>query len=193
MVLLLGRVRAHERRRPRAFHDRDLGRVELRLVLLDATCDCGFSLAMCLAVYIASAKELPLVAWEEAQPAFYVDDVVPDDPVRARLSMQNVYYLGSHEGCGCGFKYGVMPAGLENQEEEAKGRAAVDALRAYVAKAAVDQPVELFACWEGEQQLPALEAADISPEHLGGNSFDLVQRHLLSVTVTGGTDGDRAS
>lgn len=181
MLLLLGRVRAHERRKPRAHYERGPRRFVLRLVLLDATCDYESNLAMCLAVYIASATALPLVAWDEARPAFYVDGVAPDDPVRARFLMPNVYYLGSHEGCGCGFKYGVMPAGLEDQEDEATGRAAVDALRAYVAQAAVGRPVEMFACWEGEQQLPALETERISPGQLGGNSFDFKQRRLLRV------------
>lgn len=125
-----------------------------------------------------------MVAWEEARPAFYVDGVAPDDPVRGRFSMPNGYYLGSHEGCGCGFKYGVMPAGLEEQEDETKGRASVNALRAYVTKAAVHQPVEVFACWEGEQLLPALAVAQISPEHLGGESFDFQQRHLLRVETS---------
>lgn len=153
-------------------------------MLLDATCDYESNLAMCLAVYIASATALPLVTWDEARPAFYVDGVAPNDPVRARFSMPNVNYLGSHEGCGCGFKYGVMPAGLEDQDDEAKGRAAVDALRAYVAKAAVGQPIEMFACWEGEQQLPVLETERISPEQLGGESFDFQQRHLLRVETS---------
>lgn len=123
-------------------------------MLLDVTCDYESNLAMCLAVYIASATALPLVAWEEARPA--------------RRS-------------------------TSDREDEAKGRAAIDALRAYVAKAAVDRPVDLFACWEGKQQLPALKTERISPAQLGGDAFDFQQRHLLSVTVTGGTDGDHAS
>lgn len=134
---------------------------------------------MCLAVYAASAVTLPLIAWDQSRPAFHAAEVAADDPVRARFSLPNVRYLGSHQKCGCGFKYGVTPSVAEEAEEEASGRASVEALRAYVACAAAGQPVELFACWEGEQALPALGVTPISLALLGGSSFEFQERFLL--------------
>ncbi len=139
---------------------------------------------MCLAVYVASPSTLPLLAWDEARPAFHVREVAPDDPVRQRFSLPSVYYLGSHQGCGCGFQYGVLPADLQDPEEEARGRTAVDALRAYVARAASGQPVEVFGCWEGEQALPALATERITLDQLDGESFDFPQRQLLRVEAS---------
>ena len=56
---------------------------------------------MCLAVYLASDKPLPLVEWNEKQPKFNVlplDD--RDTQVTKQFRNPFVVYAGSHEGCG---------------------------------------------------------------------------------------------
>jgi hypothetical protein len=62
---------------------------------------------MCMVVYLAADAPLPLISWDAQAPAFHVKALGSrDDPVRARFSKPHVYYVGSHEGCGCGFGYG---------------------------------------------------------------------------------------
>lgn len=134
---------------------------------------------MCLAVYLASAHPLPLVPWDSARPAFHVTEA-GKTPVRARFGLPRVYRLDSHEGCGCGFEYGQWP--VESDEDrlrEVQGRASVASLRAYVTAVAQRAPVELYACWEGEQELAAKDVADVEPAQLGGAEFRFVQRRLL--------------
>ena len=72
---------------------------------------------MCVAVYIASPSSLPLVAWREEAPAFYVQEAESNDPVRAHFAWPNVYYAGSHEGCACGFAYNQMPEHLQEADD----------------------------------------------------------------------------
>lgn len=134
---------------------------------------------MCMAIYIASPAKLPLVAWHEEQPAFYVDEAEAGDPVRAHFSWPNVYYAGSHEGCGCGFSYDQMPEALQEPDEEAERRASLAALRVYVARATALGPVQLFACWEGEQSCPEKDRLQVSPDALGGDSFTFEQLRML--------------
>jgi hypothetical protein len=134
---------------------------------------------MCLAVYIASPSPLPLVAWHEETPAFYVQEVEAADRVRAHFAWPNVYYAGSHEGCGCGFAYNQMPEHLQEADDEARRRASVAALREDVTKATAPGPVQLFACWEGEQSFPEKDRVTVSPDVLGGEAFDLEQLRML--------------
>src|SRR5512140_3754774 len=101
---------------------------------------------MCMAIYISSPSRLPLLPWDEERPAFYVEEAESNDPVRVHFSWPNVYYAGSHEGCGCGFSYNQMPEELQDQADELQRREAVAALRRYVERAIALGPVQLFAC-----------------------------------------------
>ncbi len=130
---------------------------------------------MCLAVYMASPLPLPLIAWDD-HPAFYVEEVPHDDLVRAHFSHPNVYYLGAHEGCGCGFAHGLLPLKTEDdRKNDDAGRASVAALKSYVGAAASSAPAELYACWEGEQGLPVQARLNATVDMLGGgDSFEFV-------------------
>ena len=134
---------------------------------------------MCLAVYIASPSRLPLIAWREERPSFYVDDAEPDDPVRVHFPWPNVYYAGSHEGCGCGFAYGQMPEGLEDPDDDVRRRASLAALREYVTSATTLGPVHLYACWEGEQSYPEKSRGEVTVDVLHGDSFDFEQLRMM--------------
>ncbi len=134
---------------------------------------------MCVAVYVSAPSPLPLIPWREESPAFYVEDVPPDDPVRSRFSWPNVYYAGAHEGCGCGFAYNQVPENLQEADEEGRARASASALRQYVSDATARGPVQLYACWEGEQSFPVKERVAALPDVLGGDSFKFVQLTML--------------
>src|SRR5438270_9761985 len=61
---------------------------------------------MCLALYIAASKPLPVVPWDPKRPAFHVVPLPEDmEDVRSLLPYPHIYYVGSHEGCSCAFNY----------------------------------------------------------------------------------------
>jgi len=61
-------------------------------------------------VYIASDHELPLIEWNEDAPAFHVRELhEKEKAVRAQFTLPHIYYVGAHEGCGCGFQVGEYP------------------------------------------------------------------------------------
>jgi hypothetical protein len=116
---------------------------------------------MCMVVYLASDYPLPTSAWDQAKPGFYVTEVAnSDEPVRRQFSKPYVYYVGSHEKCGCGFQYDQW----EGDEEDALKLDAVQHSRLRLAEflsAALQHQsaVELFACWDGDEAC--------LPEHRG--------------------------
>ena len=139
---------------------------------------------MCMAVYLAASTPLPLVPWDAERPAFHVDPLTDDDAVRVQFSRPHVVYAGSHEGCGCGFEYGRWEG--EKPEQAAAARATVAALRAYVAGVLeAGEPVELYACWEGEQgEAPAHRLA-LTPDDLGGPAFWFEERTFAVISPAG--------
>ena len=62
---------------------------------------------MCMLLYIASDHPLPEIPWDEKNPAFYVTSKLWEkaECIRNIFTKPYVYYLGSHQKCGCGFSY----------------------------------------------------------------------------------------
>ena len=115
---------------------------------------------MCLALYIASVKPLPVIPWDPNKPAFHVVPLSESmGDVRKLLTFPHVYYIGSHEGCSCAFNY----------EHELKS---VIELRDYLRKAlAVADEIEGFSCRPGDEQLNVKHSVIISPSGLALPEF----------------------
>jgi hypothetical protein len=135
---------------------------------------------MCMAVYIASNFPLPLVAWREDQPDFYVTELGDgDEKVRTQFSKPNIYYVGSHTGCGCGFEYGKYPEYEDHVEES---RQSVMQLSQYLTKATEqNETIELFACWEGAQAEMPVKRGKARPSDMGGERFWFEEQEFLLV------------
>lgn len=117
---------------------------------------------MCLALYIASFKPLPVIPWDPTKPAFHVIPAPESmQAVRKLLPHPHVYYVGSHEGCSCAFNY----------EHELKS---VLELRDYLRKAlAVADEIEGFSCRPGDEQLNVKHSVTISPSGVALPEFFL--------------------
>lgn len=129
---------------------------------------------MCLAVYIASSLNLPLVVWNENEPAFYVSDLTNDKDVRNQFTLPNVRYVGSCEGCGCGFlKDGEYDDGLAKVNEDYARLAAY-----IVALQEEGSDIELFSCWEGDQTAARVFDEKIRADDLTKEGFEFKEKAL---------------
>ncbi|MBN1426843.1 MAG: hypothetical protein JXB07_00575 [Anaerolineae bacterium] len=142
-------------------------------------------------VYIASESPLPLIAWNDQCPAFYVTELPrpQDEQVRVQFSKPYVYYVGSHQGCGCGFLYGQYPGFEDDANEERDKRESVARLSQYLAEAvAANGPIELFACWDGDQAIEPEDWGNITPEDIGGEVFYLEELQFLVIGAEAGSN-----
>jgi hypothetical protein len=131
---------------------------------------------MCLSVHIASNLPLPVSTWNPEARGFYIEAVPEDAPVRVQFSLRNVYFAGSHLGCGCGFqKY-------EDDDEREKTQANYTALAGVIRDVlSQSSSVEIFTCWEGDDRKPEwLESVSVSELLLP--EFVLQERQFLRVT-----------
>lgn len=117
---------------------------------------------MCLALYIASPKPLPLVPWDPKKPTFHVVPLEDSNHrVRKILPHPHIYYVGSHEGCSCAFNY----------EHDIK--AAVE-LRDYLRRAlTVTNEIDGFSCRPGQADLKVKHSVTISPSGVALPEFYL--------------------
>lgn len=121
-------------------------------------------------VWLGSAQSLALSDAARAR----ITDEPAGAAVRVHFTTPHVVRVGSHEGCGCGFSsdwllyQGVADAtearALEGAMSEVERsdfeqeQASRELLAELVAQASLGGPVELFACWTGDEPQPALGA-----------------------------------
>jgi hypothetical protein len=103
---------------------------------------------MCLAVYIASNKELPLIPWDENNRRLNVSKEDESNQVKKHLGKKYLYYVGSHSGCGCGFVYGDY---VDDENEEELKRKSFEDLITYLKDNIEDEGFEVYCCWEGDE------------------------------------------
>jgi len=151
---------------------------------------------MCLMVWIGTASPVSPVAKPTEPTAdagyHYVEEVAVDAPIRARFTTPHVTYVGSHEGCGCGYSSGdlswqgidnvadavaLLGAMADDEREEflAKQRSR-DRLRTLVCAALEEGPVEIYACWAGDEEAAPIGEQTIAPARLTERTTPLEER-----------------
>jgi hypothetical protein len=116
--------------------------------------------AMCLALYLAAAQELPVIPWDEHKPAFHLVRLPKTaEGVRKHFRADYVYYAGSHQGCSCAFNY-------EHEYDS------IIELRNYLRNALIClDEVEMFACQTGAEAEDTQHALISSPEGIALAEF----------------------
>lgn len=138
--------------------------------------------AMCMVVYVGSDQPLPRQPWDEAAPAFCVTDIPEcDAEVTRHFSKPHVCYVGSHEGCGCGFQSSEFP-----EDDDPDDLAVARQQRAHLARllrVALEQSttLELYACWSGDESKDVEYRGVVVPEDLLSARERFRERELLTV------------
>jgi hypothetical protein len=138
---------------------------------------------MCMVVYVGSGYPLPTLPWNAACPRLHVTELdVRGAPVRRRFTKPCVYYVGSHEMCGCGFSYGEYE-GFEEEADLPQKRQSRRLLAEFLAVALQHQAeVELFACWYGDEAHEPEHRGRVRPVDLLQTRTFFRERELLIVS-----------
>ena len=147
---------------------------------------------MCTAIYIASEVPLPLVEWRDEAPCFYLTPLdARTEVIRPFFAGSYVYYVGSHQGCGCGLAYQPYPGG--DDEEATLTQRDWELFATYLASALERVPeIELFTCWEGDQHEPPHVRVSITPDDIREGRFRYEEGTYASIrlrSVTGTLSG----
>lgn len=141
---------------------------------------------MCLVLYLASEKHRPVIAWDDAEPSFHVS--LDDDDaakVAPHFTKPIVHYVGSDNGCGCGFRQ-EHDCMSDDPEQIASKSDNQCRLRDYVAACLADEgSIELYSCWSGDESLPREHARAISIDDLLSGDFAFLERQLTVVKPNG--------
>ena len=131
---------------------------------------------------MASDKERPSIPWREDKPAFHVTREDPD-ALRARRHFHkpHLYYVGSDEGCGCGFQR-EHDRLSETPEERGRTRANQENLADYLRQCLEDEEeIELYGCWSGDEGEEATSERDLPLDSLLSDSFAFVESQRIRI------------
>jgi hypothetical protein len=134
-------------------------------------------------IYIAADNPLPIIEWQENVTPFCVSELSEDEKrVIKQFTKPFVAYTGSYEGCGCGFTYDDEPIEDEDDARRDKlSRESVKQFSEYLSNLVKNGSVELFACWDGDQETKPEKKLTVTPDYLGGEEFAFEEKQFLKV------------
>lgn len=134
-------------------------------------------------IYIASDFFLSTIDWDENDPKFYVQREQEAD-IKKKFTKQNIYYIGSSQGCGCGFGYedefGLTYPAQAGQKEGIVESDDLHRLRDYITKAAETGELELFSYWDGEEW-EEKSRISVTPDYFGQDAFWVKKGEFMTI------------
>jgi hypothetical protein len=138
---------------------------------------------MCNVYYLGSDANLPICGPTDYK-GFHVKELGPYEMVvRRNLPFKYVRYVGSHQGCGCGFRNEGNAYREACELEKAATQADHDSLVAYLLSLPVQpRPMQIFSCWSGDEKLPPEYFSTYRLAELAGPTFAFsIGRELITL------------
>jgi hypothetical protein len=134
---------------------------------------------MCHVLYMASGKERPLVSCDDSRRGFHVRHGA--EVALPHLTKPHLHYLGSDQGCGCGFQHLPLDM-MEDEEQRATVKTNQEGLARYLSSCLADEEsIELFTCWNGDESHPLEHRRDIHVSDLLKDDFEFMEKELVTV------------
>ncbi len=150
---------------------------------------------MCMTFYIGSSQPLPILQWDGNNPGFHTIPLSEEEKsIYKQISFPNILYVGSHHGCGCGFRHAILDgeqwSRLVFEEEELEELEKIQGnhlqLYNYIQSNAGDgEPFEIYGCWDGDLNEAALSVEEINVADLLAKDFDFRERGLYTIKTAG--------
>lgn len=143
---------------------------------------------MCVSVYLGSEDPLPAAEsfGIDAAQLRIVEATNSPDGVRTNLESARIYYVCSHEGCGCSFNYLSIDSIQESISSEdsdlleyeiterGRNRDSLLALQKYLCQVLSSHGrVSMLVTWAGQESRPPMRYDHISPSYFDGDAFSL--------------------
>lgn len=143
---------------------------------------------MCVSVYLGSVESLPAADsfGIDAAQLHIVEAINSPNGVAAFLEAKRIYYVCSHEGCGCSFNYLSVDSIRESISaedsdlleyeitERGRNRDSLLALKTYLSQTLSSHDrIIMLVTWAGKETRPPLKNEYVSPAYFDGDSFSL--------------------
>ena len=148
---------------------------------------------MCFVLYMAADAEIPDIPFDADAPALNTQSLSNSElPLRDVFHKRHMKFLGSSNGCGCGYRYlsyqdGQWPEEYligTDPESDADAQPEHESLHRFI----LDQlqhndKIELYGCWDGDFRHPPARHDVIGVDDLISDDFFLRERCHYTVTL----------
>lgn len=155
---------------------------------------------MCFVLYLGTDQPVGTIPWNDRNPKLNTQDLTElDAGVVRHFEAPHVKYLGSDQGCGCGFRHvsyqnGEWPGeSMIGKEHDTGGEQQPnhEQLHAFL-KELLEQSdrVELYGCWDGEIMEASAGVAELPLDRILDRDFYFRERHGYTIRRSGDGGGD---
>lgn len=151
---------------------------------------------MCFVLYVASRSSPELIPWDEERPQFSTQTPSEHDAqaLKRQFTLPVVTYLGSDQGCGCGFRHFPQEIDVQFEVPPNYFTDEVDdgdttqpnhsALAEHLKNQFATEPfVELFRCWSGDEDQPQRVTKEIYISKITEATFGFHERALYKMNL----------
>ncbi len=136
---------------------------------------------MCMMVYIGADNELPIIEYQGEISSICtrkLNDAYTDDRfAKENLTKEYKYYIGSWQGCGCGFRFDMNCEGFSSEGNE-RGKQSVQSLFDYIKTYVKNNNCELLSFWAGDGMN---EPDDILKSFVLNDSFEFLEGQYITI------------
>lgn len=142
---------------------------------------------MCMTLYLSANSKMPRIKWDKNSPAFNAKDLEEsENAVRNYFSLSDVLYVGSDQGCGCGFRHALLSNGEwlnvieeDNNSEQINHQALLDYIRTYTN----DGLIEIYSSWNGDVNDLPICKEEINGKDLINKDFYFKERGFYQISI----------
>jgi hypothetical protein len=139
---------------------------------------------MCYSLYLGTDTECTTSEWKEKEIFFYLEDLRDVDiEIKKKFSKSNVYYVGSWQGCSCGYFCSPEYAETESDLEEINytKKSIIKFVEFTKQKLKEESKLEIYLCWEGDQYLEPKRKYTTTPDKLIGTSLQMEDLDFITI------------
>lgn len=142
-----------------------------------------------MTLYIGSVSELVQIEFDEKNPSFHTRELNENENlIYKHISLPNILYLGSDEGCGCGFRHALLDnnkwfiveseENLDNQIGQTNHRDLYNYIKDNIANGS---SIHIYGCWNGDLMETSKSVEEIVLEDILHEQFYFKERGLYVI------------
>ncbi len=149
---------------------------------------------MCFSLFIGADNPIPLIPWNEDDKRVYSQNLSEYElPIQGHFSKQHIGYIGSDQGCGCGFRHVTFQNGewpeesMSDSEEYSDGDKQPNHIQLeciLIGLLQTADSIELYSCWDGDFAEPSGGSSQLLLSSIVDNHFAFRERFLYSIANT---------
>jgi hypothetical protein len=137
---------------------------------------------MCLAMYLFTDDTIEEKEWDEKNPRMYIKEMkletccdFENNVFKWNENNKKIYYIGSYEGCGCGWHSTKNNYGNRDTEEDRQilYNKIIDRRNLYkLLKSIKHNGSYIIVCWEGDQGNELIETIKLNIEKIKKTNYE---------------------